>query len=367
MPRQSLKQRCDKRYRAWYKGKQFYGGTQKEARQKRDEYKRQVEAGINVAEAGVTVGDYCGRWVDTYKASSSETVRITYRKRLARFCRFEVKKTQIGHLPIKVITASDIQSFYNSLAGMSYSSVSKHVIAVRAVFRSAIADRIIIFDPTTAAKPPKAEQGTHRAITMEERALIHNVPHKLQVFALVMLYAGLRRGEVLGLEIEKDIDFKNKLIHVRRAVSFSYSGKASVSKTKTEASVRDVPLLDVLVPYLEGRAGSIVSFKNSGSFIYCWGSYMEALSKAAGKPIHIQTHDLRHSYCTMMYDAGVDVKTAQAYMGHASLQMTLSIYTHLSEERKKSATEALEKEARKLAAVQNTVPIKKETAENADD
>ena len=366
MPKQSLKQRGDKRFRAWYNGRQFYGKTQTEARKKRDEFKRQVEAGLNVAEAGVTVGDYCEKWLIVYKSSGTETTQIRYRNRLARFCRFKIKKTELGHLPLRNITASDVQAFFNSLAGCSYSTISKHVLTIRAVFRSAVADRIIMFNPAADIKPPKGEAGSHRVITQEERALIHTVPHMMQPLALVMLYAGLRRGEVLGLDVGQDVDFENKIIHVRRAVSFSYSGQARISKTKTEAGVRDVPLLDVLVPVLKGRSGPLASFKNSGSFIYYWGAYMATLSKAAGKPVHIQTHDLRHTFCTMMYDAGVDVKTAQAYMGHKNLQLTLSIYTHLSEARKKSATEALEKAAKELATVQPTVQNEKEPAENAE-
>lgn len=45
-------------------------------------------------------------------------------------------------------------------------------------------------------------------------------------------------------------------------------------------------------------------------------------------------YDLRHTYCSMLYDADVDVKTAQYLMGHASLDMMLKIYTHLSEAKK---------------------------------
>lgn len=39
---------------------------------------------------------------------------------------------------------------------------------------------------------------------------------------------------------------------------------------------------------------------------------------------------LRHTYATLLYDAGVDVKSAQRYLGHANLELTLKVYTHLT-------------------------------------
>ena len=57
----------------------------------------------------------------------------------------------------------------------------------------------------------------------------------------------------------------------------------------------------------------------------------------------VQMYDLRHTYCSMLYDADVDVKTAQYLMGHATLEMTLKIYTHLSEQKKQRSYEKLMK------------------------
>ena len=53
-------------------------------------------------------------------------------------------------------------------------------------------------------------------------------------------------------------------------------------------------------------------------------------------------HQLRHTYATMLYDAGVDVKTAQDFLGHADPTVTMNIYTHLSSQKKESAIQALQ-------------------------
>ena len=52
---------------------------------------------------------------------------------------------------------------------------------------------------------------------------------------------------------------------------------------------------------------------------------------------HFTPHQLRHTYATLLYNAGVDAKSAQEMLGHASVQTTLEIYTHLSKEKKTSA------------------------------
>ena len=48
-------------------------------------------------------------------------------------------------------------------------------------------------------------------------------------------------------------------------------------------------------------------------------------------------HDLRHTYATALYDAGVPVKAAQYFLGHADIRVTLDLYTHLSKERESAS------------------------------
>ena len=52
------------------------------------------------------------------------------------------------------------------------------------------------------------------------------------------------------------------------------------------------------------------------------------------KTFAFRAHDLRHTFCTLLYDSGVDVKTAAYLMGHADIRVTMAIYTHLSEQRR---------------------------------
>lgn len=79
------------------------------------------------------------------------------------------------------------------------------------------------------------------------------------------------------------------------------------------------------------------------SYMYClnlqYGNFTESHVKFEPKqiPMSIRTftpHDLRHTFCTIMYEAGIDVLVAQEQMGHSDVKTTLSIYTHLNAQHK---------------------------------
>lgn len=380
MPRQKLSQRADGRYRCKYKGKEFYGDTAKEAQQKRDEYKRMLDAGIKAESLGLTVRAYAMRWVSTYKAHLTDGPYNTHVRMLNRFCDHE----GIGARRMQDIDSIDIQGFYNTAEGKSYSYICDMRDTIKGLFKFALADRVIQHDPTIKAKVPKGKKGTHRAITQQERDLISALDHRMRPAAMVMLYAGLRRGEALALDIDRDVDFDEKTITVRYAVRYPDQQHPVLVDPKTEAGARTIPLLDVLADELRGKHGLIItdssgSMMTESSWSRAWESYMCKLSAfhnghakrwhgrtKADKDIiadggtipewidiSIRPHDLRHSYCTMLYDAGVDLKTAQLWMGHADADVTMKIYTHLTEERQKKATTALENAAKNLYGGQN--------------
>ena len=116
-------------------------------------------------------------------------------------------------------------------------------------------------------------------------------------------------------------------------------------------------MLDGLARELEHISGLLCpsasgELMTESAWSRAWDSYLYALgekkngcsrrwAKSAWVPVVMRAHDLRHSYCTMLYDSGVDLKTAMLWMGHADQTMTMQIYTHLTETRRKEAENAL--------------------------
>lgn len=365
MPRASLKQRPDGRYACRYKDLFFYGETQSEAYKKRDQYKRDLENGLRAKESGVTVSEYAQRWIRIHKAEVSTRTYNGY----AHFVNILLE--QIGDMKMRDVVLSDIQSVFNTRIGYSKSDITHFVQTIRSIFHTAQVDHVILDDPTVGAKQPKGSAGTHRALEPWERDVVHQMyanGHRLGLACMVMLYAGLRRGEVLALDIDRDVDFQAKLIHVHYAVHYN-SNQPILGSPKTEAGERDVPLVELLADALQGNHG-LVAHNGTGAlmtqtaFSRAWENYItqaEALINGVKqkrwygktreqrslpnlppwKEFNVRTHDFRHSYCTMLYEFGVDIKSAQKWMGHADESMTRQIYTHLSERQEQEAIRKL--------------------------
>lgn len=339
MPRpkkQVLKQRKDGRYCCRYKDMQFFGRTSDEALALRDEYKRTEAHGIY--RPGLTMGEYAYEWLPIHKAGVKATTYNGYCSILDHVL------PQIRDLTLDQLNTDHIAKVYASLTGRSASYIHKARILLTAILDSAVDADYIRKNPCRAksVKPPKGTRGTHRAITEEERRLILFMPHRMRLAALLMLFCGLRRGEVLAITGD---DIHGDMLTVERSVYY-VSNQPRISTPKTDAGKRSVPIPSVLRQFLRDLTGLAVKGSN-GSYMTeqawqrGWESYTKALARAAGYEIKIRPHDLRHTYCTMLRDAGVDIHQAIIWMGHADEKMILRIYDHPGEARENEAKNRL--------------------------
>jgi len=370
MPAQSIKPRKDGRYLVRYKGKPFYGYTQREAIAKREEYKRMEALGLISDESNPRFGDYAQQWLATYKCNVSPSLKRTYMAFVKR------ATAELGGKTLQSITRTDVVRAYNAVAGMPGSTCRKYAMVINAIMEAAAADGLIQMNPCKGVRTPKGPDGTHRCLEDWEKELVLRAVdsgHRFALAAAVMLYTGLRRGEVIALNIDEDVDFENDIVHVRRAVQFD-GAVPRLSATKTDAGVRDIPLLPQLKAILKGRHGMVLPGKRDGGAVSetvlrelvmsynnelsamanggiqrrWWGRTREhkALIAAGGtlpeyREVRIRCHDFRHSYCTMLYEAGIDLKTAQRWMGHADEKMILHIYAHVTDRQEQRNVEKL--------------------------
>lgn len=338
--RQQLKQRKDGRYCCLYQGKQFMGNTSDEALDKRDAYIKQLESQQYI-ENNYTVSQYATKWLPLHKDSVSVKCYNDYAKQL------EALTAVIGKKRLTEITVDDAAAVWKHYSGYSASTIHRAKMLFVSLFDAAIENELCRKNPFRAkyAQPPKAPSGSHRALTDEEITLIQTVTHRMHAAAMIMLYAGLRRGEVLALTPD-DIDLEHGMITVNKAVRFD-GNRPVIVRPKTSAGIRDVPILSVLRPTLETlheRPASMINgdIMTDTSFRRAWDSYMLHLTQAAGHPIDIQPHDLRHTYCTMLRDAGIDMKQAMIWMGHADEKMILHVYDHITDKRTRNSINQME-------------------------
>jgi len=369
MPRQTLKKRADGRYTVKFQGKFFYGTTQAEALRKRDEYKQALKEGMQTT--CPTVEKYASAWLPAHKKTVSQRTYNAYAGNL------DVLMRAYGAQLLSQITPTMIKALYSDhYATYSNSAIKKAKSIYVALFDSAVADGYIRVNPARdkTARPHKGPEGSHRALTPEEDALILNVQHPFRPVVMLMRYAGLRRGEALALNISKHVDFDASTIHVTSAVSFQ-SNQPTVKSPKTEAGRRVIPMLQLLRQELQEIEGYVAKRQrgegvmSESAFNSAWSSYVLAVEcyingysqkrwygktaedKAkllAGeqlppwKTFDVRPHDLRHSYCTMLRDCGVDMNIAIKWMGHEDEKMILEIYDHISEAREQKAASLVE-------------------------
>lgn len=359
MPKKSNQKRSDGRFAVQVylgridgirKYKTVYGKTQKEANLKADEVKAQLRKGLDISSTNTFA-----RWAEHYlvlkRAETTETQYGTIKSRL------DVWIDYIGDASIQNIRPVDLQSILNGIAAnnpyknkpSSKKTVVSYMQIVRAVFDYAIDNRIIEYNPALRLKTPLAAPKTERrALSLEERHRIMEFEHRGKPAMMLMMFSGLRRGEVTAL-LWSDIDFKHKTI----TVSKSYDFKQKQTKPPKNGKMRKVSIPSVLVDYLKtlpqdntyvitnahGQRMTDDSWRRlMQSYLHDmnlqYGSFFKRPAKYSPVkiPMIIQPftpHCLRHTFCTMMYEAGVDLYTAKEQMGHADVQTTLNIYTHL--------------------------------------
>lgn len=374
MPRPSLKKRKDGRYACRYGRLFFYGSTAQEAYAARDQYKREQEQGLQRAD---TVAGYAEKWLPIHKASVSRPTYNSYAKHLRNLSDI------LGDSLMKDVTPSDIKAVYATCyIGRSESSIHKAKIIFTALWDAAIEDGAASYNPCRSkqAAPHRGSRGTHRVLTAWEDQLLLETQSPLRLAILVMRYAGLRRGEALALNIDRDVDFTNRTITVREAVRYD-SNQPILAKPKTAAGKRVVPLFDILADALRDRHGLLAPSASGGlmtetAFRCAWQSYRNAMErklngtqkrwygrtkeqqkkKAEGTlppwiEFTVRPHDLRHSFCTMLRDAGVEMKLAMQWMGHADEKMILRIYDHVTDNRVESAVQQVENQLHVVAPV----------------
>ena len=330
-------------YRYWYKGKQFYGKTDAEAKKKRDDYKYEVEHGIDRVEPK-TVFEYASEWLPVAKAGISKTTYNQYTTIMEKLT------DSIGDKFISSVTPNDIKKIWMSFLGKSQSYINKASFLYKSFFQSAIENGYCKNNPviSLSAKPHKGSKGSHRALTKEEISLIETVPHRVQAAAMFMLKAGLRRGEVLALEKS---DIANNRISITKAVRF-VNNRPVIDNTKNESSVRSVPLFAPLKPFIDGIDDLVLpdaegNLCSEMAFKRAWESYLFHLSEVIGHKVKFRPHDLRHTFVTTCRDKGIDIKTVMSWCGHSSERMILQIYDHVSEDREKKMIELLDGKKKK--------------------
>lgn len=368
MPRLRNKKRADGRLQAKVylgvidgkaKYKYVYAGTQKELEAKVRDVKIALGKGLDVTANNDKFGFWRSQWLKLKK----NTVSV---QRYNSYSSISKRLSALDESTITRLTVSDIQNVIFDNSDLSPTSLSMLKSAAKQIIQFAIDNRIMDYNPAVNVKiPKKTELSDRRALTEEERQWIIDTPDFMQTAAMIMTFAGLRRGELVAL-LWTDIDLDKQTITVSKAAEV-ISGRFTVKPmTKTEAGMRIVYIPSLLADYLRSvkRSNSLyVCPAPEGGHFYTktwnrkWDSYLNKLNRKYGDfssfivkegedpPFVIPRftpHWCRHTFITMLYLAGIDVLTAKEQAGHNDIRTTMSIYTHLDSRYKQKSMNKLD-------------------------
>lgn len=245
-----------------------------------------------------------------------------------------------GKTPINEITANDIFLFVNLMAkqGFARQTVKLRLSVMRQAFDYAILKGYIDSNPTAPVKIPKTVRAGKKidAPSLDDLERVKNsVDDPFGLFAYLLLYTGLRRSELLALCYE---DAQGDFINVNKVCIFINNKPYIRPYTKTQAGMRQVPILNPIKPYLSGRG---LIFNKDGEPLS--KSQVDKMYRAYQSRTGVKAtpHQLRHAFATICYDAGVDSKQAQYILGHSKESVTRDIYTTIRQQKIDDATQKL--------------------------
>jgi integrase len=297
-----------------------------------DRYRAQLEhelstgAYVDPGAGRVPFHDYAEVWRRAQPVRATTAVRHRVSLELHAY-------PALGDRPIAAIRPSEIQAFVTGLSQRLAPATVRTVYAtVRAVFRAAARDRVIQSDPCQS-KAVSLPAGEHRRIVPlsvdQVAAIAAGMPAQLQALVITGAGTGLRRGELLGLQLT-DVDFLRRQVQVERQRQRSTGGGLAVVALKNRRAYRSVPVGQTVTTALAEHCRRFPP----GEFVFPIGS-VEGLfavwsraRTAAGVP-WATPHDLRHFYASCLIAAGLSVKVVSARLGHANAAMTLNTYAHL--------------------------------------
>ena len=337
------------------KRRTVYASDLQELRKKEKAIQKDIEDGINYCEGNVTVIELLERYI-ALKQGVRHATKVGY-----NFVLNIAKKESFCYRTINTIRTSDAKLWLMKLQkdGRGYSTITSIRGVVKPAFQMACDEDIIRKNPFDFPLAGVVVNDSKKriALSREQQEIFMNFvkgdDHYCRYYDEfnVLLGTGMRVSEFCGLTIS-DLDFENRRIFVEKQLLKEKGGVYHVEKTKTESGVRYIPMSDEVCQSLknilarrqkpkkemliDGYAGFLLLDKNGNPKVGLHLDHhmqwtMKKYRRTQQIPLPtITPHVLRHTFCTNMANAGMDLKSLQYLMGHSDAGVTMNVYTHAS-------------------------------------
>lgn len=382
----------DKRYVYTYtdplgRRKYIYAQDLATLREREKELMKNQLDGLDVYVAGrATINNVFDRYM-SIKHNLRESTRSNYMYTYDHFVR-----DNFGMKLIADIKFSDVYQYYNYLLHeqeLALGTLDSIHCLLHPTFQLAVRDQIIRNNPTDGvmkeiSKQAGKNRGVRHALTIEQqRAFMeyvanHPVYYHWWTLFTVLLGTGCRIGEALGLRWE-DLDFENRIISINHSIVYyptvgERQSVMRISKPKTEAGIRTIPMLDVVydafqmereeqdetgynIAEIDGMTGFV--FKNRYGGVPNYNSVNQAIKRIVSshnadevikakrekrEPVIIPNfscHHFRHTFATRLCEVETNLKVIQSIMGHRNIETTMDVYAEATDRKKKETMDTL--------------------------
>lgn len=251
-----------------------------------------------------------------------------YKNKLILENRFD----EFQNMNIKDIKASTIGIWYKKIDGVGNKSKRNYLSVLKGILDVALHDEIIDKNPMVHIKLPKYHAPRIKPFNSDEVKRIlesaENYNYNLVYLLAMGFFTGMRTGEILALK-RTDIDLKNKVIHIRSTIS-----RFGDVKPKTFGSIRDIPILDTLYPYIvkmfERENDNYMMVTQYGNPYHdthifvnnWWKPLLISLGIEYRRP-----YNMRHTFATnMLYKQLCTPLELSQYLGHSNTRMIYDVY-----------------------------------------
>ncbi len=247
---------------------------------------------------------------------------------------------------------------------LSSKTVLHHHRLLSSIFNTAVEWGALLSNPCDRTKPPRVEKKEPKYLDEIQAAalldLLENEDTEYRTMIRLLLFTGLRRGELLGLEW-RDVNFENSTLQVCRSSLYLPDKGIFEDETKNETSNRIIKLSQSAIADL--RAYKVWQTELRLKMGDRWVNTNRIFTTAEGQPLHpdrltswfskfvkahsdvlppISIHSLRHTNATLQIAGGVPLTTVAKRLGHADTVTTSKIYAHAIKSADEAAAETLE-------------------------
>lgn len=350
----------------WGKRKTIYNSSVRELKK---DLAEKIAGNINFTsiKQEITLDDWFKRWMEVYKDKS---IRPNTKREYTHIYNKNISP-YLGGRKINSLVKSDIQQLIDIAydSNYKYERQSKIKVILTDMLERALEDDLIIKNPVKGVKLRSDKEIKAKALTLSEQETFFEYCKNTFYDNLfnIAVNTGLRPGELFALTLG-DIDFEENTINVDKTLVYQQyltdtRKEFHLEAPKTKQSYRKVPMNSVCKEYLlrQIELKKIVSQKrpkeqNSYLFVSKFNTplnsqmYSDAI-RAIIKQINLTRsfddefeifsgHTLRHTFATRCIENGIQPKVVQAYLGHATLKMTMDLYVHVTDDK---AAEDIEK------------------------